>query len=48
MNEWTEQYVYNRGIAKVDDVMHNTLGCKLESILEEGAEIMVKGIKSCW
>ena len=37
------QYVFHRGFAEVDDVMHNTLGCIVGYLLVKGSWFMVKG-----
>ena len=37
------QYLFHRGFAETDDVMHNTLGCILGYLLIKGSRLMVKG-----
>lgn len=37
------QYVFHRGFAETDDVMHNTIGCILGYILVQGSRLMVHG-----
>lgn len=37
------QYIFHRGFAETDDVMHNTLGCVLGYMLVKGSRSMVKG-----
>ena len=41
------QYVFHRGFAEVDDVMHNTIGCIFGNILVQGARFMGNGVKNC-
>lgn len=36
------QFLFNRGFAETDDVMHNTLGCMAGYMLVKGAKLMVK------
>ena len=35
------QYVFYRGFAEVDDVMHNTVGCILGYLLVKGSRFIV-------
>ena len=39
----TMQYVFHRGFAEVDDVMHNTVGCILGYMIVQGEKLIVKG-----
>ena len=39
------QFLFHRGFAETDDVMHNTLGCILGYILVKGSGLMVKTSK---
>lgn len=41
------QYVFHRGFAEVDDVMHNTIGCIAGYMLVNGSRFIVKGVKNC-
>lgn len=38
------QYVFHRGFAETDDVMHNTVGCVLGYIMVKGARLCKSGI----
>lgn len=37
------QYLFHRGFAETDDVMHNTLGCLIGYILIHGSRLMIHG-----
>ncbi len=37
------QIVLKRGLAEVDDVMHNTAGCIVGWLMVKGSRLMVKG-----